>query len=65
MTISHAGEAARAALGTTYLLGDRNVFPVIIAHIAINLVIEPWLLLSSINKQGNTGKSSKAHPRGR
>lgn len=38
-----------AALGATYLLADRNVLPVIVAHIAINLVIEPWLLLSSIN----------------
>lgn len=36
-------------LGVTYLIGERNVLPVIAAHVFINLVIEPWLLFSSIN----------------
>lgn len=36
-------------LGVTYLIGERNVLPAIAAHVLINLVIEPWLLLSSIN----------------
>lgn len=49
-----ATTALGAALGATYLLADRNVLPVIAAHIAINLVIEPWLLLSSINGRWDT-----------
>lgn len=36
-------------LGITYLVGERNVLPVIVAHVLVNLVIEPWLLLSAIN----------------
>src|SRR5690606_9756731 len=43
-----------AALGATYLLADRNVLPVIAAHIVINLVIEPSLLLSSVNGRWTT-----------
>lgn len=49
-----ATTALGTALGATYLLADRNVLPVIAAHIAINLVIEPWLLLSSINGRWDT-----------
>nr|MBM4733164.1 CPBP family intramembrane metalloprotease [Prescottella equi] len=31
-----------------YLLSDRALLPAVIAHIAINLVIEPWLILSAV-----------------
>ncbi|MCR2815529.1 CPBP family glutamic-type intramembrane protease [Microbacterium jiangjiandongii] len=44
-----ATTALGAALGATYLLSDRIALPVIVAHIVINLVIEPWLLLSAVN----------------
>jgi membrane protease YdiL (CAAX protease family) len=42
-----------AVLGTLlaaiYLLGRRNLGPCIFAHVLINIVIEPWLLLSSVS----------------
>ncbi|OLT17585.1 hypothetical protein BJF80_16385 [Serinicoccus sp. CUA-874] len=50
-----ATTALGAVLAVTYLVADRNVLPVICAHIAINLVIEPWLLLSSINGRWKAG----------
>lgn len=37
-----------AALAVVYIASDRAILPVIIAHIVINLVIEPWLLLSAV-----------------
>lgn len=40
--------AMGGVLGATYLVGNRIALPVILAHVAINLVIEPGLLLSSI-----------------
>ena len=38
-----------ALLATIYLLGGRNLGPCIFAHVLINIVIEPWLLLSSLS----------------
>jgi membrane protease YdiL (CAAX protease family) len=42
-----------AVLGTflsgIYLLGERNLGPYIFAHILINIVIEPWLMLSAVS----------------
>ena len=42
-----------AVLGTflagIYLLGGRNLGPCIFAHVLINIVIEPWLLLSAVS----------------
>lgn len=35
-------------LAIIYLVGDRNVGPCIYAHVLINLIIEPWLMLSSV-----------------
>ncbi len=34
------------ALGAIYLIGKRSLTPVIISHVLIDLIIEPWLLLS-------------------
>lgn len=51
-----------AALGVTYLLANRNALPVITAHIAINLVIEPWLLLSSVNGQWKPTETKNVTP---
>jgi hypothetical protein len=38
------------ALAIIYLIGDRNIGPCIISHSLINIIIEPWLLLSAISK---------------
>ena len=34
------------ALATTYVIGKRSLTPVIISHSLIDVLIEPWLLLS-------------------
>jgi hypothetical protein len=36
-------------LATIYLAGGRNLGPCIFAHVLINIVIEPWLMLSSVS----------------
>jgi len=36
-------------LAVIYLVGGRNLGPCIFAHILINIIIEPWLMLSSIS----------------
>jgi len=36
-------------LATIYLVGGRNLGPCIFAHGIINMIIEPWLMLSSIS----------------
>ncbi len=41
--------AAGAALAVIYLLGDRNLGPCIAAHMLINVVIEPWLVLAAVS----------------
>ncbi|MFS0788302.1 CPBP family intramembrane glutamic endopeptidase [Shouchella sp. 1P09AA] len=42
-------------LGCVYLLSDRNILPAIVAHIFINLLIEPGLLYSAF-RQGMSKK---------
>lgn len=44
-------------LAILYILADRNLLAPIVAHILINLVIEPWLVLSGIS--GDMGHSKK------
>lgn len=41
--------ALGAALAALYIVSGRNVLPCIAAHIAINLVIEPWLMLAAVS----------------
>jgi hypothetical protein len=36
-------------LAIIYLVGGRNLGPCIFAHILINIIIEPWLMLSSVS----------------
>ena len=36
-------------LAIIYLLGGRNLGPCIFAHVMINIVIEPWLMLSAVS----------------
>jgi uncharacterized protein len=40
---------AGAALAVIYLLGGRNLGPCIAAHVLINLVVEPWLVLAAVS----------------
>lgn len=52
-------------LALTYLLGGRDVAPCVWSHIAINLCIEPWLLIgvmrrSADAREGATGRASAA-----
>jgi uncharacterized protein len=44
-------------LAILYLVGGRNLGPCIIAHAMINLIIEPWLMLSSVS--GKWRRNSK------
>jgi hypothetical protein len=36
-------------LGLLFLISNRNLLPCIVSHILINLVIEPWLILSAVS----------------
>jgi membrane protease YdiL (CAAX protease family) len=36
-------------LAFIYVITGRNTGPCIVAHVVINLVIEPWLMLSSVS----------------
>ena len=38
-------------LAIIYLLGGRNLGPCIFAHVLINIIIEPWLMLSSVSEK--------------
>jgi hypothetical protein len=37
-----------AALAVTYLIGDRSLAPCTASHIAINLALEPWLIITAV-----------------
>ena len=41
--------ALGALLGIVYMVGERNLLPCIVAHTLINLIIEPWLILSAVS----------------
>lgn len=45
-----------ASLGIVYILGGRTLLPCIAAHIAINLLLEPWLILAAAS--GSWGRDS-------
>jgi len=60
-TIGHGGLATLAPIiintsvagllyGAVYLLGGRSLMPVIAAHAATDMVIEPWLLLAMVSR---------------
>ena len=38
-------------LAVIYLTGGRNLGPCIFAHVMINIVIEPWLMLSAVSRK--------------
>ena len=41
-------------LAIIYLAGGRNLGPCIFAHVLINIVIEPWLVLSAVSGKWRT-----------
>lgn len=43
-------------LAFIYVAGGRNIGPCIFAHVLINLVIEPWLMLSSVSGEWKNKK---------
>lgn len=47
-----------AVLAIIYLIGDRSLAPCAASHIAINLVLEPWLILTAAT--GSWGRRSAA-----
>ncbi len=48
-----------ALLGIIYIVGERNLLPCIVAHTLINLIVEPWLILSAVSgKMGNEDNSA-------
>ena len=42
------------SLAIIYLAGGRNLGPCIFAHVLINIVIEPWLMLSAVSGKWRT-----------
>ena len=45
------------ALGAIYIVGGRSIGPCMAAHIAINLLIEPWLILAAATHDWRQQKS--------
>ena len=45
-------------LAIIYLVGGRNLGPCIFAHAMINLIIEPWLMLSSVSGKWRRSSNS-------
>ena len=48
-------------LAIIYLVGGRNLGPCIFTHAIINLIIEPWLMLSSVSGKWHTWNSNPKH----
>ena len=48
------------SLAIIYLAGGRNLGPCIFAHVLINIVIEPWLMLSAVSGKWRSLKVSPA-----
>jgi membrane protease YdiL (CAAX protease family) len=52
--------ALGALLGILYIASERNLLPCIAAHTLINLIIEPWLILSAVSGKMGTEDNSAA-----
>ena len=48
--------ALGAALGVVYIFADRQIAPCIWAHVALNVLLEPWLLLAVITSGRRAGE---------
>lgn len=51
-----------ACLAVLYLSGGRNVWPCVVAHVLINLVIEPWLLIAAVDGSWREAADPEAPP---
>lgn len=49
------------SLAIIYLAAGRNLGPCILAHVTINVVIEPWLMLSAVS--GRWGRPTSSSDR--
>lgn len=47
-----------AALAVVYLAAGRSVVPCVAAHVAINAVLEPWLVLTAVERRWGTSRSA-------
>ena len=47
-------------LAIIYLAGGRNLGPCIFAHVLINIVVEPWLMLSAVSGKWRTQQAGTA-----
>lgn len=47
-------------LAILYIVADRNILAPIVAHVLINLLIEPWLILAAVSGKWEGTKSSTA-----
>ena len=50
-------------LAIIYLAGGRNLGPCIFAHVLINIVVEPWLMLSAVSGKWRTQQARTANLR--
>lgn len=57
-----ATTVAGALLAAIYIFGGRNLGPCIMAHILINAVIEPWLVLDAVSHRRPSRASSDTLP---
>lgn len=39
-------------LAVLYIIADRNVLPTVMAHIIINIFVEPWLIMNAVESHG-------------
>ncbi len=47
-----------AALGIVYIVGGRSLLPCMAAHVAINLFLEPWLILAAASGSWGRGRTA-------
>ena len=48
-------------LAIIYLAGGRNLGPCIFAHVIINMILEPWLMLSSVSSKWSASQVNLGH----
>jgi membrane protease YdiL (CAAX protease family) len=46
-----------AALAIVYLAAGRSVLPCVAAHVAINAALEPWLVLTAVERRWGSGRA--------
>jgi hypothetical protein len=46
-----------AALAIVYLAAGRSVLPCVAAHVAINAALEPWLVLTALERRWGSGRA--------